>query len=74
MFDIPKDIVNNRLKLFDGLEIFQYMGNERIRACIAVSKGLQAWPVIQFTDRDQCVIAFKNNHGWISHLFLHFCM
>ena len=58
-------IVNNRLKLFDGLEIFQYNGNERIRACIAISKGIQAWPVLQFTDRDQTVIGFKNNHKTI---------
>ena len=55
----------NRLSLFDGLEIFQYQGDERVRACIAVSKNIEAWPVIQFTNPDQCVIGFKNNHKTI---------
>ena len=51
--------------MFDGLEIFQHQGNERVRACIALSKGIEAWPVIQFTNCDQAVIGFKNNHKTI---------
>ena len=58
-------LINNKLGLFNGLEIFQYQGNERVRACIALSKGIEAWPVLQFTNHDQCVIGFKNNHKTI---------
>ena len=54
-------IVGNTVNGYNDVNVFQYTGNEKVRAAVIVSRGLNVWPLPQFCSGDQAVVAFRNN-------------
>ena len=44
------------------MNIYYNTGDEKVRAAVVTSKGLVAWPLLQFTNGDQAAIAFRSDN------------
>ena len=53
-------IIKNTVKGFTDLNVFQYIGTEKVRAAIVTSPNIVSWPLLQFCTGDQAVISFRS--------------